>query len=459
MNALKQRLFPGAFPWKLFVRYIAVQGLILLVALFIAGVQVQNVAILSVSFILFSAWMGQRLFYPLGRLIERATSQTDLAITDSELTESQAGEWDDLENALNRIRTDLQRNATALDRERDELGILMGSISDAILAVDAESRLLFYNSRFAVLFKSREIDLKRSVLSEVFRNPEILEAFHGALHEKRPQEATLQLHPKNESGVRHFSLAVTPLRNEGSGIYGAVGVFHDVTELKRAERMRIDFVANVSHELRTPLTAIKGFTDTLASDARAGRFEMVPKYLDVIVRNVDRLMALIEDLLDLSSLDSGVEFEKVPVETREATERVLAQLESKRLAKRQQIETGFEVETVSADPRRLEQVLVNIIDNAMKYVPEGGRIRIDWKASAGSVSLIVQDNGPGIPLESVERLFERFYRVDKARSREIGGTGLGLAIVKHVMQRHGGSVTARSELGKGSEFICEFPAN
>ena len=430
----------------------------LLAVLFIAGVQAQNVLILASAFILFSIWMGRRIFYPLGRLIERATSRTDAVISDAELTDSQSGEWEDLENALNRIRFDLNRNSEELQREREEIGILMGSISDAILAVDSESRLMFYNSRFAVLFKSREIDLKRSVLSEVFRNPEILEAFGSALSENRQLETSLQLHPKNESGIRHFSLSVTPLRSEIGGTYGAVGVFHDVTELKRAERMRIDFVANVSHELRTPLTAIKGFTDTLVSDARSGRYELVDKYLDVIVRNVDRLMALIEDLLDLSSLDSGGEFEKVSVNTRELTDRVLAQLEPKRAAKKQVIETEFDADSVSADPRRLEQVLVNLIDNAMKYVPEGGRIHVAWQRNETNICLVVRDNGLGIPPEAIERLFERFYRVDKARSREIGGTGLGLAIVKHVMQRHGGLVTVRSELGKGSEFVCEFPA-
>jgi two-component system phosphate regulon sensor histidine kinase PhoR len=233
-----------------------------------------------------------------------------------------------------------------------------------------------------------------------------------------------------------------------------------VTELKRAENIRIEFVANVSHELRTPLTAIKGYTDTLREDVGHGRYDAAGKFLEVISRNVDRLMSLIGDLLDLSSLEShdGKELQKSTINTREITERVVAHLESRRAEKRHTIETRFTVEAVDADPKRLEQVLVNLIENAVKYVPASGKIVVSWESGEqNSVLLKVSDNGPGIPVEHHSRLFERFYRVDPGRSRDSGGTGLGLAIVKHIMQRHGGSVWISSEMGKGTTFICRFP--
>jgi two-component system phosphate regulon sensor histidine kinase PhoR len=170
-------------------------------------------------------------------------------------------------------------------------------------------------------------------------------------------------------------------------------------------------------------------------------------------------MTLIEDLLDLSSLESNeaLVLTKTPVNTKDITYRVITQLEPRRLMKNLTIDARYDSEIVHCDPRRLEQVLVNLIDNAMKYGPQGGRVQLVWEKAAHAVLLRVIDNGPGIPREYQPRLFERFFRIDKARSREMGGTGLGLAIVKHIMQRHGGSVQVKSDIGQGTEFICEFP--
>jgi two-component system phosphate regulon sensor histidine kinase PhoR len=177
-------------------------------------------------------------------------------------------------------------------------------------------------------------------------------------------------------------------------------------------------------------------------------------------RNVDRLMALISDLLDLSSLESADEegaFQKASVRTAEVTERALAQVEKRRAEKNIEIVTRFGADRVDADLRRLEQVLVNLLENAVKYIPAERRIEVAWEARPEGVFLHVRDNGQGIPAEHLPRLFERFYRVDQARSREAGGTGLGLAIVKHIMQRHGGAVWVMSEVGQGTEFVCRFP--
>jgi two-component system, OmpR family, phosphate regulon sensor histidine kinase PhoR len=453
------------FPWKLLARFLLGQILVLCLVFAFSGVPWTAWLIGLLAFVPYSLWAGRKLLLPLWRILRRIESteakgaEGDSVESLRELEEEEPEEWFSVESAFSRMRTDLTLQKDTLIQEREELAALMASISDAILAVDSSGNLLFFNSRFALLFGGEDLATDpRPTLGQLFRSPEVLEAFHGALGKDKSHHAEFQLFSKADGVMRGFSLTVTPLRRPTGEAYGTVGIFHDVTELKRAERVRIDFVANVSHELRTPLTAIKGYTDTLESDLREGRLEALPQYLDVISRNVERLMALIEDLLDLSSLESGVELQKSHVQTRELTQKVIAQLEHKRSAKNQGIECVFEAESLEADPRRVEQVLVNLIENAIKYVPHGGEIRVEWKRQPGAVRLRVSDNGPGIPREAQERIFERFYRMDKARSRELGGTGLGLAIVKHVMQRHGGTVWVNSELGKGSEFFCEFPS-
>lgn len=365
-----------------------------------------------------------------------------------------------LESALSRAREDLEQKSETLAREREELTTLMSAISDGILAVNTDGKPLFYNSRFALLFYPKPMQEQEARLAEIFRTPDVLGAFTEVLKTGKARETDLLLLSKTDPVPRFFSVSIAPLRKESGEIYGAVGVFHDVTELKRAESIRIDFVANVSHELRTPLTAIKGYTDTLREDAARGDFASAPKFLDTVSRNVDRLMRLIDDLLDLSSLEASEpgQFAKADLDTSEVTERVLSSLESQRAERNQGIETVYEAPTVLADAGRIEQVLVNLVANAIKYVQPGGRIQIRWEREPGGTRLRVIDNGPGISPEHLPRLFERFYRVDKARSRELGGTGLGLAIVKHIMQRHGGSVSVKSSPGAGTEFLCEFPS-
>ena len=341
--------------------------------------------------------------------------------------------------------------------EKEEQAILMSAISDAILAVDLEGAPLFYNTRFALLVENQELRNQKR-LWELFKDQEILGAFQDAL--QHGKASAIKAIPFDlPSDKRFFSVAISPLRKTEDTIYGAVGIFHDVTELKRAEQMRIDFVANVSHELRTPLTAIKGYVDTLHLDAQEGK-SIAPEFLEIITRNTHRLMNLINDLLDLSSLESKDTLQKTEIPLDELTHRVVKQMSQGFESKSQEVVVEINTPTLIADPTRLEQVLVNLLDNANKYTPAGGKISLEWeKSDSDQVLLRVKDSGPGIPVEHHPRLFERFYRVDKARSREQGGTGLGLAIVKHIMQRHEGSVWIESSPGKGSTFICQFPSD
>jgi len=409
---------------------------------------------------IFAVWSGQKLVFPLGRLIVKTQSllnQSPEQLTKDEIETDSYGEWSELESNIDDIRRDLEAKARSLDTERVELATIMGSISDAILAVDPEGIPLFYNSRFELLFgKKGLLNEKRLHLWEVFRDPQILGAFNTALKEGT-SAGTSTIATQQEKGTeKYFSLSVAPLRRQDGMVYGAVGIFHDVSELKSAEQMRIDFVANVSHELRTPLTSIKGYAETLVQDVESNR-PISKEFLNIIGRNANRLMNLMEDLLDLSSIESDHLLQKEECSTEEVTERVLKQMAGTFEAKSQSTEVLIREETVFADSNRLEQVLTNLLVNANKYTPSGGKISVLWESDDKDVILKISDTGPGIPLEHQARLFERFYRVDKARSREQGGTGLGLAIVKHIMQRHEGRVTVDSQAGRGSCFICRFP--
>jgi two-component system, OmpR family, phosphate regulon sensor histidine kinase PhoR len=411
--------------------------------------------LMAMAALLFSVYMARRLVFPLGRLLVK-TKNIHLpdVVSEDDLKEQGFDEWLELESNIDDMRRDLLAKTKRLSREKLELDTIMGAISDAILAVDPEGNPLFYNSRFELLFGKEGEKLESSKLWGIFRDPEILTAFRRALKEGRV-ESTRAIALQQTLPKRYFSLSASPLRRQDASVYGAVGIFHDVTELKAAEQMRIDFVANVSHELRTPLTVIKGYADTLIQDNQ-GKLELLD-FLNAIARNSDRLMLLMNDLLDLSSIESDSIIQRETLSTEEVTQRLLNQLKGAFDRKDQIVEVQVDSKDVFADPHRLEQVLVNLLGNANKYTPEKGKITVNWYRDGANTVLKVTDTGPGIPLEHHQRLFERFYRVDKARSRDQGGTGLGLAIVKHIVQRHEGSVWLESAPGKGTSFFCRFP--
>ena len=421
---------------------------------------------IGIFLFLFAIWSGRQLIFPMGRLLIKAQRilqhpqpETARVLTAEELTSTSDsyGEWTELAQSLEGIQQDMEVQSERLTLAQAEQATIMGAISDAILAVDTDGIPLFYNSRFAIFFGGDSIQRKTRVW-ERFRIPEVVESFRGALTEGRAFTAAA-IPFEVPGGKRFLSLSVSPLRKGRGQIYGAVGVFHDVTELKAAEQMRIDFVANVSHELRTPLTSIKGYTDTIIADLDSGQ-PPARRFLEIIVRNVDRLMSLIGDLLELSSLESPQILHKEKIHVREFTTNIIKHLQPALDRKEQKITVSFGTEVVAADPKRLEQVMINLLDNANKYTPPGGTLRLEWlRKENHEVALKVTDSGPGIPEEHHARLFERFYRVDKGRSRELGGTGLGLAIVKHIMQQHRGTVSVESKQGAGASFLCSFPAS
>jgi two-component system phosphate regulon sensor histidine kinase PhoR len=341
--------------------------------------------------------------------------------------------------------------------QRDEMSTLMAGISDAILAIDLDEKPLFYNTQFVMMVGNDKMKEGNTILSSLMSDADILHAFRFTIIEKKP--FNLRAVSLTQNNLKKFySLSVSPLRKPNREVYGAVGIFHDVTELMLAEQMRIDFIANVSHELRTPLTSIKGYADTVVSDLELGKV-IDPQFLQVIQRNSDRLMLLIKDLLDLSTMDSGIDhLNKEKISTSDLTYRVIEQLKLSLESKNHQVHMECLTPYVYGDLKRIEQVLVNLLDNASKYTPSGIEITVRWETdSSQDVFLRVMDKGPGIQPEHHDRLFDRFYRVDKARARDQGGTGLGLAIVKNIMQRHGGAVWVDSVMGEGAVFSCQFP--
>jgi two-component system phosphate regulon sensor histidine kinase PhoR len=286
-----------------------------------------------------------------------------------------------------------------------------------------------------------------AALVELLRDPDFLAAVRGALD----QRATTTARVRSAAPGRVFDLTVAPMPA------GAVAVLHDLTEIERVETTRRDFIANVSHELRTPLTSIKGYSETLLDAQTADGHTR--EFLEVIRRNAERMARLTEDLLVLARVESGeqkLEIERVP--SRELLEDAWMALREEAKAGGIELtvtESGEQV--VEADRDALQQVFGNLIGNALKYAASGKRIELGARSLDGHVEFYVRDFGPGIASEHVPRLFERFYRVDKARSREGGGTGLGLAIVKHIVLNHGGTVRAESELGHGCTFFFTVP--
>jgi len=257
---------------------------------------------------------------------------------------------------------------------------------------------------------------------------------------------------------RWFTVNAGAIVGTDGRVQGAIMVFHDVTRLRRLERAREEFVANVSHELRTPLSHIKGYVETLLAGAKDDPAHAT-RFLEAIARNAARLELLIQDLLAISELESGrMQLRMEPVPLRQFVDDVFSSFRDRAVARGVKLVNATPELVVRADPERLQQVFANLLDNAIKYGRENGTVTVHARLLPDQViEVSVQDDGPGIPTEALERIFERFYRVDKARSRAHGGTGLGLAIVKHIVQAHGGMVWAESVPGKGATFYFTLP--
>jgi two-component system phosphate regulon sensor histidine kinase PhoR len=354
---------------------------------------------------------------------------------------------------INRLR-DYEELTT--ERAHAERQALFNSMAEGFLLLDRHGRIQTINQSLADFFGLAG-DVRGKTLVDTFRSNELLELWEQVQREGQFRRVELEF-PGNNGRSFEVSAAVLPGRS--GGIDGGVFIFHDMTRIKQLENTRREFVANVSHELRTPLTLIKGFVETLLDGAKNDP-QVAERFLQTIDKHTDRLTFLIEDLLTISRLESGqIVLNQQPIEFREMVERVLDDLQSRATDRKVTLHNEVPANLqVLADADRLQQVLFNLVDNAIKYGRSEGEVWINARPRDNEmIEACVRDNGPGIPAESVERVFERFYRVDKARSREQGGTGLGLAIVKHIVQSHRGEVWLKSELGQGSAFYFTLPA-
>lgn len=361
-----------------------------------------------------------------------------------------------LERKIQIDMEDFQRHQqqTTIDAKAQQQ-VLFNSMLEGLLLLDRSRRIYLANRAFKNLFGVKS-ELRGKSVMEVLRLHELAELTERVEAEKQVFDYELKVPELNE---RWLQVNAAVISNSAGEREGTILVFHDLTRLKKLERTREEFVANVSHELRTPLSLIKGYVETLLDGARNNP-EVSEHFLRIIARNAERLDLLIQDLLTISALESGrVQLHLQPVSLRAVVEKVFADLKSRAAARNVMLRSELPELVASADENRLEQVLANLVDNAIKYGRPQGSVVVGGKSPEGDkIEVFVQDDGPGIPAESLDRIFERFYRVDKARSREQGGTGLGLSIVKHIVQNHGGEVWAKSEAGKGATFFFTLPA-
>lgn len=339
------------------------------------------------------------------------------------------------------------------------LEAMLHSMREGLVVVDADMRVLVSNrAAVEILGANGAATLNARRLTDLTRNPAVLTAFSATL--LRGERVAVKVETP-EADKRAFDLRVAPFEPRAASaakVRGAIGVFFDITRLERLERVRQEFLSNVSHELRTPLTAIRAFVETLESgaldDAAHNR-----RFLSIIDRNAARMHTLIDDILELSAIEAGtVTVARAPVALRSLVNEVFSALGAR--AREREIELHNEIGPnviVQADARRLEQMLTNLTDNAIKFNRAGGAVHVRHEWHAGRDSITVADTGEGIAPEHIKRIFERFYRVDKARSRAMGGTGLGLAIVKHLARAHGGEATVQSTPGAGASFTIELP--
>jgi len=401
-----------------------------------------------------ATFVSRSLTLRVRRLKLLAESFPGGTLRDSPIEDS-SDELGALERALGGVAIELQKLLDRLRYESTRREAILSGMTEGVLAVDHELRVTFCNAAFLRAIDHLGSRFEGRFLLEVVRDPGLHELLRSVLTTGESQKLRFKLSAAN---ARTFEVQATQLEMP-SGL-GAIAILHDITDLERLEQVRKDFVANVSHELRTPLAGIIGYADTLLDGALEDQ-KNKRHFVEIIRTNAVRLNSIAADLLILSELESTIE---TPIETdvisvRGVLEGAMATVASEaRLRNVSMIGDDVDSLFVSGSRLRLEQALLNLMANAIKFNRPGGEVRVRAACNpAGQVAITIADTGVGIPSQDLPRIFERFYRVDKARSRQVGGTGLGLSIVKHVVERMNGSITVESQLGRGSTFTLTLP--
>ncbi len=405
--------------------------------------------------ILLSIWMARRVSRPVTSMVAAANQMArgDLSRRVSVPTEQELAT---LARAFNTMAESLQGKVRDLEREQATTASILESMAEGLIAVDRQGRIVLINASARRIFRlGPEVGEERHLL-EVIRRPDLLDLIEECNRSPEGTVCRRELALANPPMV--LLVEAVPFR-KGIERSGTLMVLHDVTELRHLERVRQEFVANVSHELRTPLTAIRGYVETLL-DGAVEEPESARTFLEVIARHGERMSRLVDDLLDLANIESGrLSLERQPVPLGEVAEQVFSVC--REAASKKGIDFSLELPPdlprLFADRDRLQQILINVVDNAIKFTSRG-QVRVSaQKASSAHVEVTVTDTGTGIPSTDVPRVTERFYRVDRARARELGGTGLGLSIVKHLVHAHGGELHIESELGRGTRVTFTLP--
>jgi two-component system, OmpR family, phosphate regulon sensor histidine kinase PhoR len=427
----------------------------------------QNLALaLGTAFLLaggFSLWLARSIAKPLTDLTRAAQQLAShhQIIPIKAIAQDEVGL---LATTLNHMADQLYAKIAELSEDRAQLLAVLTSMVEGVLVLDARGHVLQVNPALERMFGVSRTDARGRPCSELFRHQQLNDLVKSALQTRTNHEDEILLALTGRSLHVEASVAGGEKDNEACVVF----VFHDMTELRRLEKVRKDFVANVSHELRTPLTSIKGYVEALLDGAKDDP-EVSTKFLNVIMKQSDRLNLLIEDLLELSKIESGrISLKEEPIDLRIIIDRTFSMIKPIADKKGHRLVSSINgtFPDLAGDEDRLVQVLTNLLDNAVKYTPDQGTItvaarriveQIGKSQNMPFIELIVADTGIGIPEPDRPRIFERFYRVDKARSRELGGTGLGLAIVKHIIEGHGGQVWVEANHPHGSKFVVRLP--
>jgi two-component system phosphate regulon sensor histidine kinase PhoR len=403
-------------------------------------------------------FVARSLTYPILEVTHKAI-QLVYKTFDREAQINSKDEWGSLSKAISEIGIQLRNKVEEISKEKDYLQTILKGMMEGVLVVDEKKRIKMMNEALRSLLPVSSDVVDKTPL-EIIRHAALESTIERVLQSRKSEAFEMEVPAAGDKILEVNVVAISSGGKDSDGIvFGAIAVFHDITRLKRLEKVRQDFVANVSHELRTPLTTIKGYAETLLDGAL--KEDVAFQFVQVIDRHADRLTKIVEDLLTLSKIESK-EFNLKP-ERLLISELIDGTLDIiKEEAGKKGVSISWNESTLSSfifgDRKGLEQVLINLLDNAIKYGREGGNIIISVSENPNAeIQISVRDDGIGIPKEDLPRIFERFYRVDKGRSKELGGTGLGLSIVKHIVQAHGGRVWVESQPGKGSTFYFTLP--
>lgn len=404
--------------------------------------------------------LGSRITARYTKPIESAT-QVAIELTKGNYRartyEDQEDETGMLSKSINVLARNLQEMVKSQEMQQDRLGALIENMGSGLILIDSRGYINLVNRPYKEVFNVNPSEYLYKLYYEVIEHKGITEVVEEIFMTEQKVKKQLIIPVNIER--RYFEVYGVPIIGTNDEWKGILLVFHDITELKKLEQMRKDFVANVSHELKTPITSIKGFSETLLDGAMENK-QTLNDFLNIILKESDRLQSLIQELLDLSKIEKqGFSLSIQQLDLADVLEDVVAIMKGKAAEKEIVLEYKREDKPVyiEGDVHRLKQVFINIISNAISYTPNQGVVYISSAKTGRTVLTEIRDTGIGIEASEIPRIFERFYRVDKARSRNSGGTGLGLAIVKHLVEAHKGTISVKSEVGKGTAFIIELP--